>query len=143
VATARLDAVWEHDGLLDVRDYKTGVAADHAVRDDRRARLQAWVAAAHAARRGLRVQIRYEHLGADSDDPEAWQPDDGELEAIEGELREIVRAVRAEREFAGVRDVDVCRHCRYRSICPDSASPGEPSWPRAEPAHPQAISSGP
>jgi hypothetical protein len=23
----------------------------------------------------------------------------------------------------------VCRTCRYRSICRDSAAPGEPAWP--------------
>ena len=27
IASGRLDAVWEHDGLLEVRDYKTGLRA--------------------------------------------------------------------------------------------------------------------
>ncbi len=137
VATARLDAVWEHDGILDVRDYKTGAAPDYPLRDDRRARLQAWVAAAHAAQRGLRLRVRYEHLSVDATaDPEPWEPDDDEIRAIEAELRDTVRAMRAEREFTGVHDPDVCGRCRYRSICPDSAARGEPSWPRAEPVAP-------
>ena len=32
-------------------------------------------------------------------------------------------------EWRGVAEVDVCRTCRYRSICRDSAAPGEPAWP--------------
>ena len=32
-------------------------------------------------------------------------------------------------DWKGVADVEVCRSCRYRSICRDSAAPGEPTWP--------------
>ena len=33
---------------------------------------------------------------------------------------------------SGVADPDVCRRCRYRSICPDSATPGVPVWPTVD-----------
>lgn len=32
-------------------------------------------------------------------------------------------------DWRGVSEPAVCRWCPYRSVCPDSAAPGEPSWP--------------
>ena len=52
--------------------------------------------------------------------------------AIEEELRLEVAAIRQTTEFAGVADTEVCRRCRYRSICPDSTAPGVPVWPTVE-----------
>lgn len=130
MAVGRLDAVWVHDGILDVRDYKTGASTVPRVADDPRARLQAWLVADRARRRGLRVRVRYEHLtAAVIDDPEPFEPDDDDLEGIAGELRSVVAAVRAEDGWAGIADRAVCRWCRYRSICPDSADPATPRWP--------------
>jgi len=136
VATARLDAAWDHDGLLDVRDYKTGRVASHAVNEDPGARLQAWVAAPEAAARGLRLVVRYEHLAAEVvEDPEPWEPSDDDLAAIETELAATVHEMRAEREFCGVADPDVCAHCSYHAICDDSAAPpDDPAWPRPDAA---------
>jgi hypothetical protein len=130
LATARLDAVWQHDGVLEVRDYKTGQRAVERTADDARARLQAWVAAPRAAALGLRVRVRYEHLSREVDeDPEPWEPDDDDLARVDEELRTIVSEMRAERDWRGVADETICRYCRYRSICPDSATPSEPAWP--------------
>ena len=44
----------------------------------------------------------------------------------------LVDRVRAEQEWRGVADAEICRWCRYRSICPDSALPGLAEWPRVE-----------
>lgn len=130
VATARLDAVWVHDGILDVRDYKTGVAHHERVADDPRARLQAWAAAPLAAARGLRVRIRYEHLAPEVlEDPEPFEPDDDDMAAIEEELRAVAARMWSADAFTGVADPAVCGRCRYRSVCPDSVTPGEPIWP--------------
>jgi RecB family exonuclease len=133
MATGRLDAVWEHDGVLEVRDYKTGSVVTERTADDPRARLQAWLAAPRARRDGLRLRIRYEHLAPEvTDDPEPFEPDDDDLDAIDEELREVAAAIHdaaARGAFPGVADADVCRTCRYRSICPESASPGVPTWP--------------
>ena len=130
MATARVDAVWAHDGVLDARDYKTGSVWHHRVADDPRAAVQLFVLAPVARERGLRLRLRYEHLAAGiDDDPEPWEPDDGELAAVEERLRTIVETMRAEETWRGVSDEPVCRYCRYRSICPDSASKTEPLWP--------------
>ncbi len=131
LATARLDAAWVHDGLLDVRDYKTGRVTTDALSNDPRARVQAWVATPHAAALGLRLRLRYEHLATEVvDDPEPWEPTDDELSAIGEELAGVVTAMRAERDFAGVADEAVCQRCAYRAVCDESASPARPTWPQ-------------
>jgi hypothetical protein len=131
LATARIDAVWAHDGILDVRDYKSGRVAEHAIGHDPQARLQAWVAAPHAAARGLRLQLRYEHLATEvTEDPDPWEPTDEDLTTVESDLTLVVGAILAERVFPGVNDAGVCAHCGYRSICDESAAPGVPSWPQ-------------
>jgi hypothetical protein len=130
MATARLDAVWVHDGLLDARDYKTGNLWSPRVADDPRALIQAFVLAPIAAERRLRLRLRYEYLASEVDeDPEPWELDDVEVAQVEEQLRAEVEAIRARHDWAGVADEATCRHCRYRSICPDSASRAEPSWP--------------
>jgi len=130
LVTARLDAVWVHDGLLDARDYKTGAVWSSRVADDPRAWVQMWVLVPYAEQRGLRLRLRYEHLAAEIDEePDPWEPDADELAALDARLRAEVVGMRDERDFTGVADVNVCKHCRYRSICRDSASPGESTWP--------------
>jgi PD-(D/E)XK nuclease superfamily protein len=129
MATGRIDALWSHDGMLDARDYKTGVFVVAAVADDARARLQAWLMAPLAERAGLGLRLRYECLSAEvTEDPDAFEPAPEDLAAIEEELRAVVTAIRAERAFAGVSDPGICRGCRWRSVCPDSAVPGTPAW---------------
>jgi hypothetical protein len=130
MATGRIDALWRHRGLLDARDYKTGRPFTERVADDPRARLQVWLLAPVARREGLRLRLRYEFLAAEvTDDPEPFEPVDDELAAIEEELRDVVEAMWKEEAFAGVADAALCGHCRFRSICPDSAAPGQPAWP--------------
>jgi hypothetical protein len=132
MATARLDALWEHDGLLDARDYKTGRVWYEQIAEDPRAQVQAWVLGPLAAARGLRLRLRYEHLAGEvTDDPEPWEPDAEELTEVGEQLHAAVVAMHAEETWAGVRDDAVCATCVYRSICPDSAAPGKPSWPGA------------
>jgi RecB family exonuclease len=133
IASARIDAAWVHDGLLDARDYKTGAVWHSRVADDARARLQAWVLAPIAERHGLRLRVRYEHLATEVDeDPDDWEPDADDLDAVEQELIALVARIRAETEWRGVADADICRWCRYRSICPDSAVRGPAAWPRVD-----------
>jgi hypothetical protein len=77
MATACIDAIWIHDGLLDARDYKTGGMTYERVADDPRARLQAFVLRRYADKRGLRLRVRYEQLAAEiGEDPESFEPDD-------------------------------------------------------------------
>ena len=129
MATARIDAVWVHDGLLDARDYKTGRPRDERLADDPAAKVQVFVLATAARRRDLRLRLRYEYLSADvADDPDPWEPDADEIDAIEEELRGAVERMRTNDDWRGVAD-ELCTRCAYRSICRDSAAPGEPSWP--------------
>jgi hypothetical protein len=131
--TARLDALWVHNGVLDVRDYKSGHRWYDHIADDPRAKVQAWVAARLADEHGLRLRLRYEHLATEvDDDPEPWEPDTDDLAAIEEELRQAVEAIQSESDWNGINDEVICRGCRYRSICPDSAAHSEPLWPMVE-----------
>lgn len=132
IGTGRLDAVWIRDSVLEVRDYKTGRVRDGEIGEDSRARFQAWLAAPLAD--GRRLRIRYEYLSED-DDPAPFEPDADDLHAIEEQLTATVTAIKAAAAagpagtFVGVADAAICAFCSYRSICPDSAVPGEPSWP--------------
>jgi hypothetical protein len=130
MATARIDAIWIHDGLLDARDYKTGGLWHTRVADVPAARVQAFVLGAAAAKRGLRLRLRYEYLQPEFDeDPEPWEPDADDLVFVEEELRSAVEHMKEQVDWTGVAEADVCVRCPYRSICRDSAAPGEPSWP--------------
>jgi hypothetical protein len=130
MAMARIDAIWVHDGILDARDYKTGSRWYERVGDDPRARVQAFVLAQHADRQGLRLRLRYEHLAPEvDDDPDPYEPDEDDLTAVEEELRATAAQWWALEEWRGVHDTAVCQWCRFRSVCVDSAAPGEPDWP--------------
>lgn len=133
LATARLDAMFEHDGILDVRDYKTGRVWVADVAEDPQARVQAWVTAADATARHLRLQVRFEHLAAVADEePRIFEPDADDLEAIESELREIASAIRradANGDYPAAAELETCRPCEFRAICPLSAAPADPTWP--------------
>jgi hypothetical protein len=129
MASARIDAIWVHDGILDVRDYKTGRRWHDSLAEDPAAQVQAFVLAPHARRRGLRLRIRYEYLAPEiDDDPESFDPDDDDLDAIDATIHGAVSAMWEEERWRGCGDAAICRTCRYRSICPDSAAPGEPEW---------------
>ncbi len=131
IGSGRLDAVWIHDGILDVRDYKTGRVRDGDLADDARAQFQAWLAQPLAP--DLQIRVRYEYLSETADlDPLEYEPDADDLARVERELGATVDAIRdaaSRSEFAGVRENETCRMCSYRSICPDSAVAGEPTWP--------------
>ena len=130
MATARLDAIWVHDGLLDARDYKTGGRYYERVAEIPAAKVQAFVLGAAARKRGLQLRLRYEYLQPEiDDDPEPWEPDEDDLALVEEELRSAVESMWASEDWAGIGEPDVCGTCRYRSICRDSATPGEPTWP--------------
>jgi PD-(D/E)XK nuclease superfamily protein len=130
MATARIDAIWLHDGLLDARDYKTGSKWHDRLIEDPCARVQAWILQRDAIRKGLRLRLRYEYLSPEvDDDPEPWEPDRDDLDAVERELRDAVAHMRTAENWTGVADESLCRRCSFRSICRDSAARGAPSWP--------------
>lgn len=132
IVTGRLDAIWIHDGLLDVRDYKTGRSQLDRVADDDRAQLQAWVVAPRAAALGLQLRIRYEFLAPEvDDDPEPFEPDDEDLDAVHQRLVGAARELRAEQSWPGTPVATICQTCEFRSICTESLAPGIRRWEHA------------
>lgn len=122
MVTARIDAIWSHDGVLDCRDYKVGLPFFDRVADDVRAQVQAVVLAPLAAKLGLRLRLRYEHLAdGEFDDPEPWEPDEEEIAQARERLANFGHAIR-QSDFAGVADPTECRRCPYWRACPDSAA---------------------
>jgi hypothetical protein len=120
--TARLDSLWEHDGILDCRDYKTGPSRSDRLSDQIAPQIQALVAAPLAKARGLRLQLRYEQLAeGDDDDPEIWEPDQDDLVGARNRVSAIADEI-ASSDFAGVADPVECRSCPYWRACPDSAA---------------------
>lgn len=128
LVTARLDAVWVHDGIIDVRDYKSGGRNVAELRDHLPARVQAWVLG-RRIKPGHRIRLRYEYLSPEvDDDPDPWEPDDDDIAAIGEQLATIVRAMQAG-DFSGTDDDQTCQYCAYRSICSESRAAGLPTWP--------------
>jgi CRISPR/Cas system-associated exonuclease Cas4 (RecB family) len=120
--TARVDAIWEHDGILDCRDYKTGPPRFDRVADDIGAQAQAAVLSPLAAMRGVQLRLRYEHLcEGDVEDPEYWEPDEDDVEEARDRFSAIAEEI-ATSDFAGVADPTECRRCPYWKACPDSAT---------------------
>ena len=134
MATARIDALWVHDGLLDARDYKTGQVWSDRVADDKQARLQAWVLAplAERARAAAAHRVRAPRRRGASTTPSRSSPTPTTCSRSRRSCGARSPRSGPTTEFAGVADADVCRRCRYRSICPDSATPGVPVWPMVD-----------
>jgi len=121
MVTARIDALWLHDGVLDCRDYKTGSPRYERVADDPAARLQVWLLARLADEMGVSVRLRYEHLVEGlEEDPEPFDPDADDIAQIQSDIGEVAAAI-AVSEFPGVSDVYVCRRCAFQRACPDAA----------------------
>lgn len=129
ISAARFDAIWIHDGVLDVRDYKTGGRSPYRVADDPRARIQAWVLAPLAESLGLQLSIRFEMLAPElEEDPEPFTPDVDDVDAITEELRSAAEALLAD-DTPPSPDPRTCGFCAYRSICAHSAAPSIARWP--------------
>lgn len=120
--SARVDAVWIYNGMLDCRDYKTGPVRNARVQDDIGGRLQALALAPLADRLGLRLRLRFEHLGEGTvEDPEPFEPDSDDLETLQVEFADLAQTIDRS-DFGGVADPLVCIRCPFHFACPDSAA---------------------
>jgi hypothetical protein len=127
MVTGKIDAAWEWAGLLDARDYKTGAPWSGRVGEETAARVQAYLLAPLAAARGLRLRISYEYLDPTVDEqPEPYEPEDEDLEALQGELSTMVAEISAETAFSGVAFPPCCDRCSYATMCPDAARSSSP-----------------
>ena len=128
MATARIDAVWVHDGMLDARDYKTGKLWHERVADVPAAKVQAFVLDARGApaRPAPPAPLRVPAAPTCADDPDPWEPDAEDLAAIEEELRAAVERMSTNDDWRGVADETSARAARTaRSVAtaPRPASP--------------------
>ena len=112
MATARIDAVWVHDGLLDARDYKTGGKWHERVADDPAAKVQAFVL---DARRSANAGCGFASATSTCSPRSTTTPIPGSsttttLAAIEEELRGAVARMRTNEDWQGVADAAICSH---------------------------------
>ncbi|GEM_PF-4984291 len=120
VVLAIVDAVWEHpDGVIELRDYKTGAGAP-TPDQDAAALVHALLGRTHWPDRQLRVT--YERL--------ADEPTTAELavtgDTIDAALSALTAHVAALREGRWeARPGTHCQWCDYRRSCPSSLAPGE------------------
>jgi RecB family exonuclease len=118
--TGRIDAIWTHDGFLDVRDYKTGRMFFDRTADDFSAKVQAWLVEPLAARQGLRVRLQHEYLAPEVEhQPDAFEPEQEDLEEIGQTISMIAQEI-YESGFDGTSESNVCGWCRYSDPCPDA-----------------------
>lgn len=118
--TGRIDALWAHGGMLDARDYKTGLSYYERVADDLVARVQAFLLAPLAAKEGLRLRISYEQLNGDLG-PDPWEVEDEDVDAIREELHRLATEIAEEEAFTGCENRLVCANCCYVS-CTERAA---------------------
>ena len=123
-ATARFDALWRRDGVLEARDYKTGQRLVDRVADDVSARVQAWILEPQAAREGRQLVVRQEFLEPSvGEDPEPFVPDAHDFEEIGEFLGVTAYRIASETEFRGDGEAEVCSWCPTRETCPDRKDP--------------------
>lgn len=120
--TGRVDAIWRHlDGMVEVRDYKTGVCPE-SLHDDIGASLYLLLASAALPHNG-HVRITYEALAGD-------QPRTFHLDATTANLRRsydlvisFAERIRVEKSFVARPSTSTCVRCSFSSMCPYAVSP--------------------
>jgi CRISPR/Cas system-associated exonuclease Cas4 (RecB family) len=116
--TGRVDALWQHDdGVIEVRDYKTGRTEDLAA--DVAVEIYALLAAAHYPGKSLR--ITYEFLG-DRVEEESQRTQSVEvtralLLQAKNRVDRIADDIRREQSFPATPNALHCRQCPYRQHC--------------------------
>jgi CRISPR/Cas system-associated exonuclease Cas4 (RecB family) len=133
--TGRVDALWLHDdGVVEVRDYKTG-SPSSALEDDEGALVYALLAAANFP--GRRVRITYEYLGVRSRREVTELNPDSRLLSLYVTpqlLRHAMQlvddtasSIRKEQVFTATPTTTGCRSCPYRLNCQPAAE-----WSRSQ-----------
>jgi RecB family exonuclease len=116
LVVGRADALWRHtDGMLELRDYKTGQCPD-TLDTDFPALVYLLLAATHPSR-PKSVRVSYERLGPN---PSLVALDaTAELlrQTIEN-LKNLADQIRRERNFGATPSEASCSSCPYSGICP-------------------------
>jgi PD-(D/E)XK nuclease superfamily len=135
LVTGRVDALWRHDdGVIEVRDYKTGTPSP-SLDDDEGALVYALLAAANYP--GRRVRITYEYLGTRSRPDVTAQHPDARLLSLDVTREVLQRAmklvddtatlIRREQTFSAAPTEIGCRNCPFRANCQPAAE-----WARSQ-----------
>lgn len=114
----RLDAVWDVDGTLTVRDYKTGrhPEEDHRSRFD----VSAYAALAAVNFTGIRpIAVEFEYLASGALERVAF--DEFSFQDALARIRGMAKEIAGTREFPGNPGI-ICESCDFRSVCPESAA---------------------
>ena len=125
IVRGRIDALWLYDdGLLEVRDYKSGYVPE-SLDDDPAALLYGLLALTHpvaaSKHRVKRVRVTYEALRSTDSVTVSLDVD---REVIGRALRLVQRVdeeIRGERRFGATPSPWACGTCAYRYSCPFSA----------------------
>jgi CRISPR/Cas system-associated exonuclease Cas4 (RecB family) len=118
--TGRIDALWEHDdGVIEVRDYKTGRPSS-SIQDDVGVEMYAFLAAAHHP--GRRLRISYEFLGdhqvpEDSDRVVSVEVTPDLLRTAQQRIEWTAGQIRKEQTFPASPSALLCRSCPFRRSC--------------------------
>jgi CRISPR/Cas system-associated exonuclease Cas4 (RecB family) len=116
----RIDALWQGtDGVIEVRDYKTGRTAPDAIADDPAPGIYGLLV--RAQRPEVEVRVVYELLGGDS--PRPFEIDVTiELQRQSVQLiLDMVERLRRDRMFAPNPLPVRCRSCPFTRSCPEGA----------------------
>jgi hypothetical protein len=128
--TGRVDALWEHDnGLIEVRDYKTGSAAAHHERADDPA-IEVYALLAAVQYPGRPIRVTYEFLGDRTDDNERLHSIDVTVDLLRAARHRIERTaemIRKEQQFAATPDARQCPRCPYQERCVAYRTSSNPS----------------
>jgi CRISPR/Cas system-associated exonuclease Cas4 (RecB family) len=119
LVTGRIDALWRHsDGMIEVRDYKTG-ACPETLEDDIGAQIYLLLAA-NLPEHPTRIRVTYESLGRD--EPQAVSID-ANLTILATAVRlvtEHAEHIRKERTFPAYPSITACATCPYQHLCPEA-----------------------
>jgi RecB family exonuclease len=112
----RADALWRHsDGMLELRDYKTGQCPD-ALDTDFPALVYLLLAATHPSH-PKSVRVAYERLGPNPSLVTLDATTDLLRQTIEN-LKNLADQIRRERNFGATPSEAACGSCPYAGICP-------------------------
>lgn len=126
IVRGRIDALWLYDdGLLEVRDYKSGFVPD-TLDDDPAALIYGLLALTHpiaaSRRRVQRVRVTYEALRSVDSTTVSLNVDGPVITKALRLVQSIDERIRGEKRFHATPSLWACGTCPYRCSCPFSAS---------------------
>ena len=125
IVRGRIDALWLYDdGLLEVRDYKSGHVPD-SIDDDPAALIYGLLALTHpiaaSKHRVQRVRVTYEALRSADSTAVSLDVDSQVIARALRLIQAVDEQIRGERRFAATPSPSTCGVCQYRFSCPFSA----------------------